>query len=78
VTDSIEKAWWQSRTIIGSLITVAASVAGIAGYTLDVPLATELALSVVTLVGGVLSWYGRLKAEKIIDKRQVVPGVRIE
>lgn len=72
-----EKPWWQSRAIIGSLITVLASLLGIIGYTLNVPLATELALSIGTLVGGALSWYGRIKAEKLIDKRAVLPGLSI-
>lgn len=71
----LEKPWWQSRAIIGSLITVAGSALGIAGYALNVPLATELAVSISTLVGGLLSWYGRIKAERLISKTAVLPGI---
>ena len=75
MTDVNEKPWWESKAIIGSIITVVGSLAGIAGYTLNEPLLTELAFSVATLVGGLLSWYGRIKAEKIISRTQVLPNV---
>ena len=77
VLEVLEKPWWQSRAIIGSLVTVAASMVGIAGYTLNVPLATELAVSIATLVGGALSWYGRIKADRLISRTAILPKVRI-
>ena len=72
-----EKPWWQSRGIIGSLVTVAASLVGIAGYTLDIPMTTELIVSLITLASGILSWVGRAKASKVISKTQVFPNLTL-
>jgi hypothetical protein len=69
------KPWWQSRGIIGSLVTVAASLAALAGYALDVEGTTELALGLATLIGGALAWWGRVKAVRPISTRKVLPGV---
>ena len=54
------KPWWESRGIIGSLVTFAAGIASLAGYALDVEGTTELALGLATLIGGALAWWGRV------------------
>jgi hypothetical protein len=71
------KPWWQSRTIIGSLITVVASVLALAGYTLDVAAASELVFGLAGLIGGALAWYGRVKATRPISRTKVAPGLEL-
>lgn len=69
------KPWWQSRTIIGSLITVASTGAALAGYAVDVNAMTELALGLSSIIGAALSWYGRVQATRTISRTMVLPGV---
>jgi hypothetical protein len=71
------KPWWQSRAIWGSLIAAAAGLAGLAGYTVDVPAVTEAIVGAATLVGAALAWYGRLRAERPISPRKVLPGLEL-
>lgn len=77
MTQIPEKPWWQSRTIIGTIVSSVAVIAGMAGYAVDVPGVTELAVGLTALVGNALAWYGRVEATKVINKRQVLPGVVI-
>lgn len=72
------KPWWESRAILGALVTVLASAAGVAGYTVDIGATTEIVLSFLTLVGGALSWWGRVQAERPISRTQVMPGVTLD
>lgn len=64
-----EKPWYLSKTIWGSLISVAAALAGLAGITLDPVAQNAIAESVVQLVaaaGALLAIYGRLSASEVI------------
>jgi len=71
--------WWQSRGIIGSLVTIVASLIGLAGWQMDVGQATELALGLASLIGGGLSWWGRVRAHPLpISRNQVLPGITRE
>lgn len=72
------KPWWESRAVLGALVTVAASVAALAGWTLNVETTTELLFSALTLAGGVLSWWGRVVAERPISRTQILPGVNLK
>lgn len=69
------KPWWQSRTIIGAMITVASSGAALAGYVVDVHAVTELALGLSSIIGGALSWWGRVQATRPISTTKVLPGL---
>jgi hypothetical protein len=69
--------WWQSRAIIGSLVTVAASAAALGGIAIDVGAVTELALGLISLIGGAMSWWGRVKATRTISRTQMLPGVTL-
>lgn len=71
------KPWWQSRAIIGSLITAAASLAALAGYALDVQATTELVLGLAGLIGSALTWWGRVRASRPISRTQVAPGLTL-
>jgi len=62
--------WYASKGVWGGLIAVVAGIAGVFGYTLDVPLQTEM-ISIITAVvasaGGILAIIGRIRASKKIS-----------
>lgn len=70
------KPWWQSRAIWGALIVFIAQLARLVEIDVDVEGMTDAALSIATLVGAVLAWYGRLQATRPVSRTQVLPGVR--
>jgi hypothetical protein len=60
------KPWWQSKAVWGSLIALLAGLATLAGLKLDATLQDQLAELVTgaaNIVGGLIAWYGRAKAE---------------
>lgn len=59
------KPWWQSRTLIGAGVVVAAQAARLIApeVEIDVGATTDAALSLLSLLGGVLAWWGRVRAE---------------
>lgn len=75
---SSEIPWWQSRAIWGSLVTIAASLAALVGWSVDVEQTTELIVIATSLVGGAASWWGRVQATHPISKTQVLPNVTLE
>lgn len=58
------KPWYRSRGVLGSLMVVVAQLGALAGLSLDPGLLTELALQGVTLAGGVIALWGRVRAEQ--------------
>ena len=65
-----EKNWYESKTIWGALIAVAASVTGAMGLSIDVGAQSDLADALVQLVGAIgamVAIYGRLSATDIIS-----------
>lgn len=61
------KQWYQSKTVWGALIAIAASLLQAGGVDLDVAGQDQLADNLVAIsgaVGGLIAIYGRLKAEK--------------
>ena len=64
-----QKVWYQSKTILASIVTVIALIAGGFNLTIDVQTqgeAVELASVVVGVIGSVVAIWGRVKASKII------------
>lgn len=65
------KPWWQSKTIIGA---VAAILAAVLGMVLKTEVGTdelvEILTGIVTVVGGILAIYGRVKADTQIEVRR--------
>ncbi len=62
-----EKQWYQSRTVWGALVAIAASLAQIGGVDMASDLQNDLAGNLVSLsgaLGGLLAIYGRMKADK--------------
>lgn len=68
-TGADSKPWYQSRTIIGAGVTTLSALAGIAGHALPPDLqsqAVELITGTGALIGGALSFWGRLRATRVI------------
>lgn len=68
----MEKRWWESKTVIGSLVTIGASVAGVAGVVVDADAQnqiTELVVLTITSIGGLIALYGRIKAQSKITRK---------
>lgn len=64
------KVWWQSKTVWGSIIALLAGVATLAGVKLDATLQDQLAELIVgaaNVVGGIVAWYGRAKADSVLS-----------
>ena len=64
-----QKAWYMSKTIIASIVTVIALIAGGFNLTIDVQTQSdvvELVSVVVGVFGSVFAIYGRIKASKTI------------
>jgi len=61
------KPWWQSRTIIGALVAVIASVLGGGNAVLQQEI-TDLVLNAVAIVGAAMSIYGRFFATSKLTK----------
>ncbi len=65
------KAWYQSKTVWGALIAVAASLLRLGGVELGLDIQGELADAAVTLagaIGGLLALYGRVSAQASIGR----------
>lgn len=59
------KAWYRSRTIIASIVTVAAAIAGLAGVPVsdaDSSALADLLLQALTAVAGIAAILGRVAA----------------
>lgn len=64
-----EKPWYLSRTIWGSLVAVAAAIAGIGGISVGADAQSQIADAMVQAVGAagaLVAIYGRLVAKDII------------
>lgn len=70
------KAWWQSRTIMASLVTILISTLGAFKIYLPEDIQgqlTDALLALVTALSGAATIYGRLKAEKNIAIKPPLP-----
>jgi hypothetical protein len=66
-----EKPWYQSKTIWGSLISIAAAFTGIAGITLDPASQAEITDAIVQMIsaaGAIIAIHGRLTATDVIAR----------
>ncbi|QLF69878.1 hypothetical protein FE840_010205 [Peteryoungia desertarenae] len=63
------KPWYQSKTVWGALIAIAAPLADMAGLTVDEAMKGELAdhlVSIAGAFGGMIALYGRVVATRPI------------
>ncbi|PZU86612.1 MAG: hypothetical protein DI528_09060 [Shinella sp.] len=68
------KQWYQSKTVWGALIAIAASALRLAGFELtaaDQLQLADIAVSAAGTLGGLLAIYGRLKATRGIETRKM-------
>jgi len=66
-----KKKWYQSKTIIGSVVAVLGMILSAFGYGLNPDEQAQLSAIVVSVggsVGGVLAIYGRVKATHKLEK----------
>ena len=64
-----QKAWYQSKTILASIVTIIALIAGAFNLTIDTQTQGEvvdLAMVVVGVVSSIFAIWGRVKASKTI------------
>lgn len=76
-SEPVDKPWWQSRTIWGALIVVLAQLGRLVEIDVDVEGMTDAALSLATLIGAVMAWWGRVQATRPISIRRVLPSVDV-
>lgn len=65
-----EKRWYQSTTIWGSLISVAAALTAGFGIVIDAATQADIATAIVQIVGGagaLVAIYGRLRATHVLS-----------
>lgn len=65
-----EKQWYQSKTVWGALLAVAASMVGALGISIDTSAQSDIADAMIQFVGAVgamIAIYGRLTATEIIS-----------
>jgi hypothetical protein len=74
VTPAPSRAWWLSRSVWGSLLTLVAVGAGFLGMGFDADVATDALMPIIETVplilaalGAVISWWGRRNAKAPID-----------
>jgi uncharacterized membrane protein len=63
------KKWYASKTLFGAALASAAGIAGLLGYTVspdEVANIEGALVSIISIVGGLLAAYGRIKATKEI------------
>ncbi|MDO9417986.1 hypothetical protein [Pararhizobium sp.] len=61
------KLWFQSKTVWGALLTIAASLATVLGYDIspaDQANISDMLMAIIAAGGGLLSLYGRISASK--------------
>jgi len=67
----IVKPWWQSKTMWGGVVALACGIAGFLGFAVpddQVSVITDIVVAVSTVIGGILTLYGRTKANTKIGK----------
>lgn len=67
VNQANAEPWYQSRVILGSLVTVGVGLAGLFGMVIspdDAALITSVAVSAGAVISGLFTLYGRLVAKK--------------
>lgn len=66
------KVWYTSKTVWGSIIAVVAGIAGAFGFNIDSAGQEVISTSIVgavSIVGGLIALYGRLRATKTTTLR---------
>lgn len=70
------KPWWQSRAVIGILVSLAAAITERMGWIVDADTLTTLAVQVLEVAGLALAFVGTVRRRAPIDGGLIVRGVR--
>ena len=70
------KPWWQSRAVLGILVSMIAVIAERVGWTVDANTLTNLAVQVAEVAGLALAFVGTVRRRAPIDGGLIVRGVR--
>lgn len=69
-----EQKWWMSKTFIGALSTIIVGLIGIFGYQLDSQFVSEMILSGITLITGIITIVGAFNKKRApIDIKYINP-----
>lgn len=68
--------WWTSKAVVGGVITVAAGLAGVFGWSIDAGATTDAVTALITAVAGIVALVGTIRRKAPIDPTLVVPGYR--
>lgn len=67
------KKWWESKTVLSSLVVVLATIADMAGVQIDLAdqaAIVDLVFAIITGVAGLIAIYGRITAKTTIGKKE--------
>ena len=73
------KQWYQSTSILGSIVTVIALFASIFNYTIDVEAQGQIVSIIIAgfgLVGSIYAIVGRIKATKSIARKTAIGDIK--
>lgn len=75
----IEKPWWESKSIWGVLLMALSQTLAAVGYDLPIDVAhwAESLASLGTVLGLVMAWTGRVKADRPISLKKILPGLKL-
>lgn len=68
-----EEKWWMSRALIGALATIIVGIIGMFGYQLDNQFVTEMIISAITVITGIITVIGTIKRKAPIDTKYINP-----
>ncbi len=71
------KPWWQSRTVIGILVSLTADITERMGWIVDANTLTTLAVQIAEVAGLALAFVGTVRRRAAIDSTLVAPRVRL-
>jgi uncharacterized membrane protein len=71
------KPWWESRAQVGALVALGATLLRAFGLEFDEGQATDVILAATQLIALVLAIWGNMQRTKPLDKKQVLPGIRL-
>ena len=77
VVPAAEIPWWASRSMLGALSVILATLSGLAGWAVDAGRLGDVLSMLVTLIGGLMALYGTWHRKGAIDQTAVLPGVRL-
>jgi hypothetical protein len=66
ITAADPKPWYASAGVLGALVVILAQIAAAFGWAIDVPALTGYLTDAVTLAGGAVALWGRIRAEQPI------------